>query len=188
MDHVWDGFYTGQKRLSRFIAVVRTDTTDFTNIEFTGTPPLSQLYELYNAKSTTQYLKIKIDYPKPEAVRVKLGSVELGQQQLQNGVPAPLTGTICGENRWTPQVNILEFTLIADPKNCSLTLITKQSIQLTFRIEMTVSEFFSNNHQTTFVSRLSASLGIETHRIRVVGVTAGSTVIHSEVTQDDTKT
>ena len=30
MDHVWDGFYTGQKRLSRFISVVRTDTSDMT--------------------------------------------------------------------------------------------------------------------------------------------------------------
>ena len=47
MDHVWDGFYTGQTRLSRFISIVRTDTSDFTEILFTGTPPLSQLFELY---------------------------------------------------------------------------------------------------------------------------------------------
>ena len=47
MDHVWDGFYTGQVRLSRFISIVRTDTNDFTEILFTGTPPLSQLFELY---------------------------------------------------------------------------------------------------------------------------------------------
>lgn len=79
MDHVWDGFYTGQKRLSRFVSVVRTDTNDITEIIFTGTPPLSQLFELHAAKSTSEYLKIKIDYPKPEAVRVKLGEVEIGQ-------------------------------------------------------------------------------------------------------------
>ena len=50
-DHVWDGFYTGQKRLSRFISIVRTDTSDFTEIIYQGTPPLSQLFELYAAKS-----------------------------------------------------------------------------------------------------------------------------------------
>ena len=44
---------------------------------------------------------------------------------------------------------------------------------------MTIAEFYNNNHETTFVNRLSASLGIATHRIRVVGVTAGSVVIHS---------
>lgn len=30
MDHMWDGFYTGQKRLSRFPAQIETDGSDYT--------------------------------------------------------------------------------------------------------------------------------------------------------------
>jgi len=37
MDHCWDGFYTCQKRESRFPTVV--DMTKDITIEFTGTPP-----------------------------------------------------------------------------------------------------------------------------------------------------
>ncbi len=41
MDHVWDGFYTGQIRLSRFIGLIRYNPTEMYNIIFTGTPPLA---------------------------------------------------------------------------------------------------------------------------------------------------
>lgn len=47
MDHVWDGFYTGQKRLLRFPVILQANTGNFHVIEYTGTPPLSQLFELY---------------------------------------------------------------------------------------------------------------------------------------------
>jgi hypothetical protein len=38
MDHGWDGFYTSQKRLSRFIAVVDGEPGMVYNITFTGSP------------------------------------------------------------------------------------------------------------------------------------------------------
>jgi hypothetical protein len=44
MDHVWDGFYTGQIRLSRFPAVVEANK-DY-EILYTGTPPASQRFDL----------------------------------------------------------------------------------------------------------------------------------------------
>lgn len=37
MDHMWDGFYTGQKHKSMFPIMVSTDN-DFYTIEYTGTP------------------------------------------------------------------------------------------------------------------------------------------------------
>jgi hypothetical protein len=44
MDHVWDGFYTGQIRLSRFPSIIET----FKNYEvlYTGTPPSNQRFSL----------------------------------------------------------------------------------------------------------------------------------------------
>lgn len=42
MDHVWDGFYTGQTRLSRFPGVISAGKTYSTF--FTGTPPNSMRY------------------------------------------------------------------------------------------------------------------------------------------------
>jgi len=42
MDHMWDGFYTGQKHLSRFPAMIEIKG-DYT-VEMTGTPPGKMRY------------------------------------------------------------------------------------------------------------------------------------------------
>lgn len=39
MDHVWDGFYTGQTRLTRFPAIVYVPYGAVYDIVYTGTPP-----------------------------------------------------------------------------------------------------------------------------------------------------
>ena len=44
MDHVWDGFYTGQIRLQKFISNV--DTSYDYEIEYTGTPPNQQWFRM----------------------------------------------------------------------------------------------------------------------------------------------
>lgn len=36
MDHVWDGFYTGQKRMTRFPVIIKADEKYV--ISYTGTP------------------------------------------------------------------------------------------------------------------------------------------------------
>jgi hypothetical protein len=38
MDHMWDGFYTGQVRLSRFPTLMEASAGSVTEIEMTGTP------------------------------------------------------------------------------------------------------------------------------------------------------
>ena len=46
MDHVWDGFYTGQVRWSRWPSIILTGPGVRFNISYTGTPPLSQRFTL----------------------------------------------------------------------------------------------------------------------------------------------
>ena len=64
MDHVWDGFYTGQVRLSRFPAVVEVDPSNQRKytIEYTGTPPGGQRFTLDS--DTHLGIIIRINYPK----------------------------------------------------------------------------------------------------------------------------
>lgn len=107
---------------------------------------------------------------------------------LVRGVPGPLTGTECGENRWLRNERQLEFTIEADPEKCTIKLSTKNSVALSFRLDMTVDDFFNSNGASTFLSRMSAALGISTSRIRIVGVYEGSVVIESQILQDDTVT
>ena len=58
MDHMWDGFYTGQKRLSRF-PVQLESLGDYT-LDFTGTPANNLRFQL---KADVGGIKVKIPYP-----------------------------------------------------------------------------------------------------------------------------
>ena len=58
MDHIWDTFYTGQRRMARFPAALETDQ-DY-RLEFSGTPPKKLRFSL---DALTGSVKIKIPYP-----------------------------------------------------------------------------------------------------------------------------
>jgi len=61
MDHVWDGFYTGQVRLSRFPAIVDAVPKSIYDITYTGTPPKKQLFKLI-ADSEKAGMTVRIAY------------------------------------------------------------------------------------------------------------------------------
>lgn len=46
MDHVWDGFYTGQVRLSRFPILVYVPKGAVYDVIYTGTPAKKMKYAL----------------------------------------------------------------------------------------------------------------------------------------------
>jgi hypothetical protein len=65
MDHVWDGFYTGQKREQRFPGLIEVDAIDSVNNEieivFTGSPAKVMTFEILSNNEIGS--KIKIAYP-----------------------------------------------------------------------------------------------------------------------------
>jgi hypothetical protein len=52
------------------------------------------------------------------------------------------------------------------------------------RMEWTVNEFFDNGGTTTFIDKVSSSLGIHASTIKVVGIYTGSVVVDYEITPD----
>ena len=65
MDHVWDGFYTGQVRMSRFPALVQGDKGVY-DLEFTGTPAKKMKF-LFKSLFPNTGLTIRIAYPGAES-------------------------------------------------------------------------------------------------------------------------
>ncbi len=57
MDHMWDGFYTGQKHKSQFSAMIET-TGNYT-VEYTGTPFANMRYQM---RSPNGKIKVKVPY------------------------------------------------------------------------------------------------------------------------------
>jgi hypothetical protein len=75
MDHVWDGFYSGQLRESRFPAVVYAPKGSVYNITFSGSPAKKMRFEL-KSLDTRSGMTIRIAYPSAESRKVlKNGAV-----------------------------------------------------------------------------------------------------------------
>ena len=60
MDHCWDGHYTCQFRLSRFLSLVQTNR--FYEIKFTGTQPANSRYAIAGGVAGVDWLHLKIDF------------------------------------------------------------------------------------------------------------------------------
>jgi len=66
MDHRWDGFYAGQKRLSRFPAIVDAPRGSVYDLSYTGSPPKKQKFTL-RSQAKSAGLTVRIAYPSAES-------------------------------------------------------------------------------------------------------------------------
>lgn len=122
MDHVWDGFYSGQLRMSRFPVLVEGDK-DYT-VKYTGTPPGKMRYILHGNRGG---IKVAVPYPNAGAYQVVMKDVvqKVSKWDPKLGRNAALAKRRCGENRFVGIANILEFYLTP---GCELTVRPLDSI------------------------------------------------------------
>lgn len=69
MDHVWDGFYTGQTRLSRFPILVYAPKGAVYDIIYTGSPAKKMKYSL-RSQDKQLGLTVRIAYPSAESRQI----------------------------------------------------------------------------------------------------------------------
>lgn len=187
MDHVWDGFYSGQIRRSRFPGMVwgkqPGETGQVYEIVFTGTPAKKMKYE-FISETPKAGMTVKIAYPSALSRSVlKDGEVieynTWDKTIPPNGMYGVITQSACGENRYIAVKNILEFYIDA---GCRLDVIPRDAIQTSVRLEWTMDEFFAAGGTTSFVDRLCGSLGIHASTVKVVSVFQGSVGVDYEIT------
>jgi hypothetical protein len=182
MDHMWDGFYTGQKHKSQYTAMIQTDR-NYT-IEYSGTPWKDQVFHLRadegQSMITIQYwnsLTMRV-YADGELIDAKPFDDETGEQEILSGYKG------CGENRWVALKNQLQFIITS---HCEIKLEYFDSIQSNVRMEWTMDEFYSAGGVTSFVDRVSAALGIHASQMKVVAVYTGSLVVDYVIEPDTTE-
>lgn len=77
MDHMWDGFYTGQVRLSRFPSIFEASPGSVYDITMTGTPPKNMLFRLVGGVGAT----IRIAYPGSESRGIYKDGIEIAYNE-----------------------------------------------------------------------------------------------------------
>lgn len=179
MDHGWDGFYSSQKRMTRFPILTSGKTGNTYDIKFTGTPPKKMVFTFRNAYNEGGMI-IRIAYVGSVSRAINKKGIEIPYNKWDDKIAGygPVKGTSCGENRYDGIKNILEFYITA---GCDLNIVPRDAIQTMVRMEWTVDEFFAEGGTTTFADRLAGSLGIHASTIKVVSVYMGSLVVNYEI-------
>lgn len=186
MEHTCDGIYPGLFRLSRFPALVGLN--DDYDISFTGSVPKSLSFKLQAANgvnSERNGVMIQIRYNAKGTWATQDAAGELIEGHVYDpaidGVPELTKGT-CGENRYLPVENTLQFWI--EP-GCMLTVVPLDVIRARIRMQWTLEEFYADGGSTAFVDRLAGSLGIHSSTIKVVTVYEGSVVVEFEIIAED---
>lgn len=184
MDHVWDGFYTGELRLSRYPALVQTSSNNgaYYEVKYSGTPPSSQRFRL-NADSGA--ITVKIQYAKAGAYVVNDAhgnTITANAWDNTLGLPGLIKGDnggFCGENRYQGLSNILEFYIRPDCGDIYIQPVN--SLVAAVRMNWTLDGFYSAGGTTQFIDNLATVLGIHAANIKVVSVYTGSVVVQFQI-------
>jgi len=70
MDHVWDGFYAGQLRESRFPAIIWSPKGSVYNLTFSGGSPAKKMRFELRSDSSNVGMTVRIPYPSAQARKI----------------------------------------------------------------------------------------------------------------------
>lgn len=68
--------------------------------------------------------------------------------------------------------------------SCQVRVTLSNYIQLTAKLSVSVTDFYTNNGPTTFLTNICAFLGIDTGRLKIVSVRSGSTDVTVYITPE----
>eukprot|EP00117_Sycon_ciliatum_P004440 scpid3684/ scgid8813/ len=195
-EHTCDGIYPGLFRLARFAALVSVEA-DSTNtngntpgydIQFTGTVPDTMQFKLQSAFGVSRKgMVIQVRYNKKNTFAISKDDelVEaLTFDENSGEVPPVPTEAFCGENRYLPLENTLQFYITLED-DCLLDVMPLDVVRASIRMQWTLDEFYAEGGTTNFVDRLAGSLGIHASNIKVVTVYEGSVVVEFEIYADE---
>lgn len=177
MDHKGVAMYASQLRLSRFHAVLPTED-DYT-VLFSGTVPSSLVWQLQGAPSDER-ITLEYRYEKPNSVRVTTKTnpsmKPVYTTSTEQITLKPTDG--CGAHMYNIDERKVTLQLTSD-EDCLVYVNLTNSIRVTLRFSIEISEFFQQNGPISFIDKVAAVLKINPASIRIVDIRSGSTIIQA---------
>ena len=68
--------------------------------------------------------------------------------------------------------------------NCQVHVTLSNHLRLTARLDIPISDFYNNDGATTFMTNICAFLGIDTSRLKIVGIREGSVIVEADLQTD----
>jgi hypothetical protein len=101
MDHIWDGFYSGQQKMPRFPSLVEIDRGSIHDVTFSGNAPKKAMFSLFHEKANAG-TTVRIAYPDAVSIQVKVNDKKIEMNEWDKSINqyGEVKQRFCGENRY----------------------------------------------------------------------------------------
>lgn len=176
----WAGKEPLNRRFGRFVSIVSLNRVY--NLTGTAFPPLNMQFQLQKrtpAGDNSNYIIVKMHYPFPNMIQVKVNGRVIDPVLIIDGgnLKRALNPAVCGDNAYF-YTNYTTHFVVTEDLHCLVEVLLTDNIQLTTHFAMDINDFFTNTVLSSFISNLCALIGItDTSRVKIVGVVTGSTAV-----------
>lgn len=181
----WEGPEPLDQRLARFNGIIELNTT--IKMDFETVVPEELKIQLQKGRGGFDYLIISIVYERPNTVEVWNYNKKTLIKSYRTDQNIDLNAKImeCGANIYDPEKRMITFVL-NNLDDCLLKVRTISSVKVSLHMETTVENFYKNDGEADFLSKISSFLGLDMSRIRIVNVRTGSVIVDFVVIENKT--
>ncbi|CAG9312591.1 unnamed protein product [Blepharisma stoltei] len=182
-DMTWEAFYRDGLHLSRFGSIIYTG--QYYNLTTTGTPPTKFSIITEASIDQSRGFVMTLKYDSPVIVDVYVNGTKVDGIEYNGAATTPVCQLAdkTGTNRWFHENNTIQWV---QKGHANVTLVQTSSVRLTMELDMTLTEFYTDNTRATLVDKLAAVLGIPSYRIRIASVKQGSVILNMFIRPNDT--
>lgn len=124
----------------------------------------------------SDFVIVKMKYEVPNSIQVLVDGKIISPYVLSDNVDLFSKTSICGANIFNPDNRTIEFVVNRSPK-CIVRVRYIDAVKVNMRLTTTLEEFYQNNGVASFIDKMTAFLGIEMSRLKIVNIRRGSVIV-----------
>jgi hypothetical protein len=169
----WDENGPKNKRLARFFSVVKLYETY--NMTFESQPPSDMRFQIqeraYPDGVNSDWVIVRIYYPVSNMIEVLNYGVVVKPNTVIDGVYKDLNTqtNMCGANNFFYENGTISFVVTGD-HSCQVRLRLTSYVQVSATFIISVSEFYENDGETSFLTNICAFLKIDTSTLKILSI------------------
>ena len=167
---------------SKFPVIIHRNSYNY--IEFSASMSQSILYKL-DSYDNDAWAVFRVQITDPAIMSTKVNGKDIEPIAVNSDViDYSQYADTCGAHAYFSSNYTLIF-LVNNKPDCLVKVIKTDSVRVEMRLDLPVKEFYSNIGTSLFRDRLADILKIPTHRLRIVGIRKGSTIVDFNIIKEN---
>ena len=177
-----DKFLNTVDNQSKFPVIIQRNS--YNHIEFSASMSQGILYKL-DSYDDNAWAVFRVQITDPAIMSTKVNGKDIEPIAVNSDViDYSQYADTCGAHAYFSSNYTLIF-LVNNKPDCLVKVIKTDSVRVEMRLDLPVKEFYSNIGTSLFRDRLAGILKIPTHRLRIVGIREGSTIVDFNILKEN---